>query len=206
MKTVRKAAQWPIILVIAGLGAVVAACSQPPVPQDRFYRLQVPPPAAALPAPRLPGVLEVPRFAADGLLAARPIVFSEADAPAEVNAYYYHFWVEPPGVMLRDLLVAHLRAAGVAKMVVTPELRLEPDFTLTARIKRLEQVRGASPRAVIVLDVAVNGRKEDHLVLLKTYAVEQAAADNGVPAAVEAMSRALAIVFQGVVSDLPPAP
>lgn len=192
------------MIIAAGLAAVVAACSQPPVPQDRFYRLEVPPPAAALPAPRLPGVVEVPRFAADGLLAARPIVFSEAGSPAEVGAYYYHFWQEPPAVMLRDQLVATLRAAGVAGTVVTPELRLEPDFTISAKIKRLEQVRGARPLGVVALEVAVRGRKDDRLLLLRTYAVERPAADDGVPAAVAAMTAGLASVFQSVISDLPP--
>ena len=152
MKTVR----WPIMVVFA---ALLAACSQPPVPQDHYYRLQVALPGTALASPRLPGVLEIPRFSAEGLMAGRPIVFSEATDPAEVNAYYYHFWLEPPGVMLRDQLVAYLRAAGVARTVVTPELRLEPDFVLTAKIKRIEQVRGASPKVVIALDVAVNSQK-----------------------------------------------
>lgn len=192
-----------MLIAAALLAAGLAGCSQPPVPQDRFYRLQVPPPAAALPAPKLPGVLEVPRFAADGLLAARPIVFSEANAPAEVGAYYYHFWQEPPGVMLRDQLVSYLRAAGVAKTVVTPELRMEPDFTLSAKIKRLEQVRGPKPLGVVALEVAVRGRKDDRLLLLKTYTVDKPATDDGVPATVTALTAALASVFQSVVSDLP---
>ena len=195
-----KTARWPIIFLLAVLGA---ACSQPPVPQDRFYRLQVAPPTAVPAALRLPGILEVPRFAADGLMAGRPIVFSEANAPTEVSAYFYHFWLEPPGVMLRDELVAYLRAAGVAKTVVTPELRLEPDFILTARIKRIEQGRGAAPKAVVILEVAINSRRDDRLLLLKTYEVEKAAADNGVGAAVDALGGGLTTVFARLVADIP---
>ena len=195
MKTVR----WPIILAFA---ALVAACSQPPVPQDHFYRLEVASPAA-MAAPRLPGVLEVSRFSADGLMAGRPIVFSEASNPAEVNAYYYHFWLEPPGVMLRDRLVAYLRAANVAKTVVTPELRIEPDFVLTAKIKRIEQVRGSSPKVVMAIDMALNSQKDDRLLLLKTYEVEKATADDSVPAAVAALGDALTTIFGRLVADIP---
>lgn len=195
-----KTARWPIIVVFA---ALLAACSQPPVPQDHYYRLQVASPPAVLAAPRLPGVLEVARFSAEGLMAGRPIVFSEAAAPAEVNAYHYHFWLEPPGVMLRDQLITYLRAAGVAKTVVTPELRLEPDFVLTAKIKRIEQVRGASPKVVIALDVAVNSQKDDRLVMLKTYEVEKATADNGIAAAVEALGGVLTTIYARLVADLP---
>jgi cholesterol transport system auxiliary component len=195
-----KTARWPIIALLAVL---VAGCSQPPVPQDHFYRLEVAPPAAALASPRLPGILEVQRFSADGLMAGRPIVFSEANDPTEVSAYYYHFWLEPPGVMLRDHLVAYLRAAGVAGTVVTPELRLEPDFVLTAKIRRIEQVRGASPKVVVALDVAIRSRKDDRLVMLKTYEVEKATANDGVTAAVEALGGVLATIYGRLVADIP---
>lgn len=47
-----KTARWSIIFIVA---ALVAGCSQPPVPQDHFYRLEVAPPAGALASPRLPG-------------------------------------------------------------------------------------------------------------------------------------------------------
>lgn len=136
-------------------------------------------------------------------MAGRPIVFSEASNPTEVNAYYYHFWLEPPGVMLRDRLVAYLRAAGAAKTVVTPELRLEPDFVLTAKIKRIEQVRGSSPKVVMALDIAVNSRLDDHLLMLKTYEVEKATADDSVAAAVAALGDVLTTIFGRLVADIP---
>jgi len=189
--------------VVGILAVLLAACAQPPVAQDTFYRLQVAPPAVALATPRLPGTLQVPRFAADGLMAGRPLVFSEAADPLKVEAYHYHFWIEPPGVMLRDELVGYLRAAGVARQVVTPELRLEPDFVLSARIRRIEQVRGAAPKVVVVLDVALNSRQEDRLLLLKTYRVETEAADNSVGAAVAALNGAMATVWAGIVTDIP---
>lgn len=189
---------------IAGILAVLlAACAQPPLAQDTFYRLQVAPPSAPLERPTLPGTLQVPRFAADGLMAGRAIVFSEAADPLRVEAYHYHFWLEPPGVMLRDELVSYLRAAGVAERVVTPELRLEPDFVLSVRIKRIEQVRGAAPRVVAVLDVGLNSRKEDRLLLLKTYRVETEATDNSVGAAVAALNGAMATIYAAIAADIP---
>jgi ABC-type uncharacterized transport system auxiliary subunit len=183
--------------------ALLAACAQPPVTQDAFYRLQVAPPTATLAKPKLPGPLEVPRFSADGLMAGRPIVFSEAGEPLQLSAYHYHFWLEPPGAMLRDEMVAYLRAAGVAKSVVTPELRVDPDFVLIVKIKRIEQVRGPAPKVVIALEVGLGGRKDDRLLLLKTYRVEKEAANNTVGAAVEAFSGAMAAVCAGVASDIP---
>lgn len=188
--------------IVAVLVLLLGACAQPTVTQDTFYRLRVAPPAA-LEKPKLSGTLEVPRFSADGLMAGRPIVFSEAADPLQVSAYHYHFWLEPPGVMLRDEMVGYLRAAGVAKSVVTPELRVDPDFVLIAKIKRIEQVRGGAPKVIVALEVAVNARKEDRLLLLKTYQVEKAAADNTVGAAIEALNNAMAAICASVASDIP---
>lgn len=191
------------VLVVAILAVLLAACAQPPVTQDTFYRLQVAPPPEALEKPKLPGTVEVPRFPADGLTAGRAIVFSEAADPLQVSAYHYHFWLEPPGAMLRDEMVGYLRAAGVAGSVVTPELRVESDFMLIAKIKRFEQVRGATPKVVVALEVALNGGKGDRLLLLKTYQIEKEATDNTVGAAVKALSDAMAAVCARIAADLP---
>jgi ABC-type uncharacterized transport system auxiliary subunit len=190
-------------LVVAILAVLLAACAQPPVTQDTFYRLQVVPPTVALEKPKLPGTLEVPRLSADGLAAGRAIVFSEASDPLQVNAYHYHFWLEPPGTMLRDEMVGYLRAAGVARSVVTPELRVGSQFTLIAKIKRFEQVRGATPKVVVALEVALSGGKDDRMLLLKTYQIEKEATDNTVGAAVKALSDAMSAACARIAADLP---
>lgn len=182
--------------------SVLVSCSQPPVPPDRFYRLQVPVPETALAKPPLKGLLEVGRMVAAGLTAGRPIVYSAAGKPLEVNEYHYDFWIEPPATMLHSELVSYLRAAGVARTVVTPEMRLEPDFMLTVGIKQLEQVRGGQPKAVIALEVTVHSRKEERLLMVKTYRVEMGARSASVAAAVEALNAALAEIYAALASDI----
>ncbi len=179
-----------------------AACSQPPVPQDRFYRLEAPPPETVVDEPRLDGTLEVVRMAADGLTAGRPIVYSDTRNPLEANEYAYHFWTQPPTIMLRDELVQYLRAAGVARAVVTPELRLEPDYILTGRIKRLERVLGASPKALIEMELALRQRRDERLIVLRTYRSEHEAPGDNVAATVTAMNTALAEIYANFLEDL----
>ena len=82
------------------------------------------------------------RFVADGLTAGRPIVYSESGRPREVLEYHYHFWTEPPTILLRDQLVVYLRAAKVADTVVTPEHRVEPDYEARGQ----DQAPGAGQR------------------------------------------------------------
>ena len=179
----------------------VAGCSQPPVPKDNYYRLQVATPQAA-PAPIFKGVIEVSRFVADGLTASRPIAYSKADSPHQLNAYHYHFWTEPPVVMLRDQLVAFLRAANAADLIVTPEIRSTVDYVLTAKIKRLEKIAGSSSSAVVELELGLQDNHKDRVVHLKTYRVETTAKSSSVADAVVALNKALGSAYTLFVEDL----
>ena len=173
----------------------LAACAQPEVPTDRFYRLEVADPKTRLAKPPLEGTLEVDRFVADGLTAGRPIVYSESGRPREVLEYHYHFWTEPPTIMLRDQLVAFLRTAKVAKTVVTPEHRVEPDYELSGKIKRLEQIKGTPPRAVVELELALKRSAGGEILLLNTYRIEADAKTGTVGAAVDALNSALGLIY-----------
>jgi cholesterol transport system auxiliary component len=190
---------WLPVLVAAVL---LAACgSAPPVPEDHFYRLRVTP--APSPGQKLlPGTVEIDRFVADGLTAGRPIVYSESGKPYQVREYHYHFWTQPPTVMLRDELVAFLRAAKVADAVVTPEMRVPADFVLTGKISRLEKVVGEPPKAVLEMELAVRKAAGGKLVFLDTYRIESTADGAGVDDTVNALNQALATIYRKFLSDL----
>ena len=185
-------------LVAAG---IVAACgSASPVPEDQYYRLRVPPPPAG--NKLLSGTLEIERFVADGLTAGRPIVYSESGKPHQVREYHYHFWTQPPTVMLRDELVAFLRAAKVADAVVTPEMRIPADHVLTGKIIRLEKVVGTPAKAVLELELAVRKTTGGKLIFLNVYRTESESNDSGVDAAVATLNKALAGIYRKFLSDL----
>ena len=143
--------------VISTLALVLlAACgSAAPVPEDQFYRLSAVMTVAPQSKTLFPGTLEIDRFVADGLTAGRPIVYSEAGKPFQVKEFHYHFWTQPPTVMLRDELVTYLRRAKVADIVVTPEMRVSPDYVLTGKIRRLEKVVGTPPKAVLEIELGL---------------------------------------------------
>lgn len=185
---------------LAALGlAWLAACGQPELPGDHYYRLQV---AAPQPAGRtLKGTMEVNRFTADGLVAGRPIVYTDPDQPHQVREYHYHFWIEPPTIMLRDQLVAHLRAAKIAETVTTPEMRANADFILTGRIVRLEKIEGAAPKGALEIELGVR-TAAGKIILLEVYKFEVAAENNTVEAAVRALNKALDGAYAQFIADL----
>lgn len=194
---------WSRVALAVLFAATLASCgSAPPVPQDKYYRLQAAPAATPLATPKLEGTLEIERFTADGLTAGRPIVYAETDVPNQLLEYHYHFWTQPPTIMLQDELVSYLREANYAKNVVTPEMRLTPDYGLTGRIRRLEQVLGASNATVIEIEVALRRIADGKLLLLKTYRHESKQSSRGVQSAVVAMNEALNIIYSDLLADL----
>lgn len=194
--------QWARAGRVAVFAAILSAgCTQDPVPQDSFYRLSGPSDVQPAPAPVLSGVLEVARFRADGLVAGRSLVYSRADVPQRLNEYNYHFWVEPPTVMLQDRLIAFARDARLAATVVTPEMRVEPEYMLSGRIQRFEQVIGAQPQAVLSMEIGLH-TGDGRLVLLESYAHVEPAADTSVPATIVAFDRALAAILARLADDL----
>ncbi len=180
---------------------VLGACSQPELPKDNFYRLQVSQPAGEGKA-LFSGGVEVERFVADGLTASRPIVYSDSDKPNQVRTYHYHMWTEPPVAMLRDQLVDYLRQAGIADRVVTPELRGNARYALIGKIKRLEKIVGSRPRAVLELELGLLEDKTGKLIFLDSYRVEQTATSGSVGDAVVALNQGLSEIFARFVADL----
>lgn len=203
MRTMRIAMGSSMRGLCLGAALALAACAPATVPQDNFYRLHTPAVATAFAKPPLPGTLEVERIEADGMIAARPIVYSDAAKPNQVGEYHYHFWTESPAALVQDALVEYLRGAGAAKMVVTPEVRVEPEYLLSGRLLRFEQVRGGSAKVVMTLEARLRETAADRLLLLKTYSVEVPAASDSVPAAVTAFDSALAQVFAALAKDIP---
>lgn len=191
------------LIPVLALALVLTACgSAERVPEDQFYRLSAAPPSKPAAKPLFPGTIEVDRFVADGLTAGRPIVYSEDGKPYQVKEFHYHFWTQPPTVMLRDELVTYLRQAKVASTVVTPEMRVRADFVLTGKIRRLEKIVGTPPKAVLELELVLRKASGGKLIFLDTYRMETPSDGSGVDAAVYSLNKSLSAIYGKFVADL----
>jgi ABC-type uncharacterized transport system auxiliary subunit len=190
------------LLLVVVAAAMLAGCSQPRVPEDNFYRLNIAAPQH-MQAPIVPGVVEVSRFVADGLVSQRAIVFSEATRANVAQPYHYEYWIEPPTVLLQNALVDYLRAAGAAGTVVTPELHAEPDVIASGRIRRFEHVREGGKGSVRVsLDLSLRERKSDRLLLVQSYDAERPVADAQLATVAREMSAAVEDIYGRLLRDL----
>ena len=189
----------PSRLLAVLLAAFAAACSSPPTPKDTFYRLEVAEPARRFDRAPIPGVLEINRFDTDGVLSERALAYQEAGKG--VQRYRYDFWSEPPGVMLQDKVAAYLAAAHAAQRIVTPDLRVPPDFALRGKLRRFEQIAGAD-RVAVEMQLALVSARDGSLVVMNTYS-SQVPTDGEAPeAATAAMGRAVSDILGRFLADL----
>lgn len=185
-------------LAFGAMALGLVACTQPELPQDNYYRLSIK--QAEKGALKMDGVLEVERFRADGLTSGRPIVYSEKTG--QLSEYHYHFWVEPPVDLLQDAIVQFLRSAHVAKHVVTPDLRMNEDYLLTGKIKRLERNLGLQNKITVEIEIGLKQVSDDKILVLKTYTRELKQSGNSVSGAIDAMNTAIADIFTAFLTDV----
>ena len=181
---------------------LLAACTAPPVPSDQFYRLNAGEPEAVATTAALDGVLMVDRPNADGVYSERALVMSRSGNRSTIEQYHYHFWAEPPASMLQLQMVDFFRKAGLARQVVTPELRIRNDFAVTSKIRRLERiVGGSSDKVALEIEFALHDYRDNRLILLETYSEEVDAGSDDMADAIAALDRALTSILNRFLAD-----
>lgn len=191
-----------LLVFVTGL-LTLGACAAKVVPEDNFYRLTLGTPSAApkLPAGLENGVIQIERFTADGLLGGRAIVFSDGAQSNVAQTYHYDFWLEPPTILLQSALADTLRKAGVQK-VVTPDLRIEADYTVAGKIRAFEQVRGNPGSVRVQIELALSERAGGKLIMFKSYKAEPRTNGDGIREAVSRMSDAIDQIYNEFLKDL----
>jgi ABC-type uncharacterized transport system auxiliary subunit len=148
--------------------------------------------------------LAVERFRGDGLIRGRAVLYSDAERPQELRQHAYHYWVEPPTDMLQEQLLAWLRAANVARRVVTPEMRLRPDYLVTGRLLRFERVLGSGAQGALVeVRLILKDVAGERVLWTETYRQDAEAPGDEVSEAVAAFNAALGELFARFVADIP---
>lgn len=187
-----------VVSVLLVLGLTACASSAPP--RENYYRLDVGhATASAYPAPILPGVLEVSRPDSDGVLADRALAYQLPDGA--FARYSYDLWSNSPAELLQQALADRLRDLGAAEQVVTPEMRVPPQWMVRGRLSRFEY-RPDSGKVFARLQLSVISARDGTLVLLNTYESEQPVPVPGPENAIRALDRAADDIFARFTADL----
>lgn len=187
-----------------GLVLLLVACSATrPIPEDRFYQLDIGSQAVPPARPLFDGRLEVASVTADPLRSGRAVVYRENRRPLEVRRYHYEFWVEQPPRMVHRALLDQLGTNGVGAPLPGSRLRGHPGYTLKAHLKRFEQLVGAGlPQVEIELQASVYENGSGQPLWSNSYLRRRDSQAADMHATAAAMEICLAEILHAVVEDL----
>ncbi|MDY0883998.1 ABC-type transport auxiliary lipoprotein family protein [Dongia soli] len=181
------------LLILSVLTLV--GCAAPEVPKEQYFRL-IATPAETPVAKPLKGIVEVPPFDAEGVLAERPLLFT-ADGGRKLEQRNYAYWTNSPPQMLRDQLVTYLRSAQIAKEVVPSELRVDAKYVVRGKLRRLEQT--ANPDGgVIEIEVALLDEDTNRLIASKVFLAKEPATSGDIDDAVAALNTGMNQIFREI--------
>ncbi len=178
--------------------ALAGGCAKaPPVPADRFYRL-ADPVVAAGPALAQDALL-VRQFRGDGVVSERALAYTETATGTSLEQHHYHFWADAPPRLLQQQMVAFLRNAAAAP-IVTDDLEVDAGLVVTGRIRRFERKLAGEPGVRVALELRLDDRRGQPL-LVRDYVAEEPAAGASFEDAVAAFDTAVGSIFTGFLAD-----
>ncbi len=175
-------------------------CASGPAPTDHHYRIDVAAPEAPAAKP-LNGVLQVDRLRADALAGERDILYQNRSDQSEIRKYTYHLWSDPPAILLQTELVSFLDEAGAAEVVIPVSARVQPDYLVSGRLHRFEQVLDSDARVNVEIHLTLTS-SDGRILTNQTYRDERAAADRTVAASASAFGEAVHDIFERFLADL----
>jgi ABC-type uncharacterized transport system auxiliary subunit len=191
------------LLSLLGLGTLVvglAGCASGPAPVDHYYRIDVRSPANRS-AHRLAGNLQVDRLRVDALAGERHILYRSSGDASEIRQHPYHRWSDPPAILIQTALVSYLDSAEVAEVVMTATARVQPDFVISGRLSRFEQVLDPSVRVVVELQLTLTS-SDGRVLVNERYQEERGPSSSDVAASADAFAEAVNGIFGRFLADL----
>ncbi len=172
------------------------------IPEEHFYRLPELRSTAPHQPPPIRQSISVPRLRATGLLHERALLYSNSKQPNDVRSYHYHQWQDPPGILVRDHLIAYLRDSGLSPRVVAPASGARADLKLTGKLIRLEQAtNGEQVSAIVEVEFSLL-RGGETLLGPTLYKAKVETGGPSINTTIDAFGNALKIVYDKLIADL----
>ena len=192
-----------ITSVVVAVAMLLGCATQEPVPENNFYRLQIDAPQQPA-GSILNGTLAVGPLQGNGLVGGRAMVYSEASLPLQLRQYHYHNWIESPPQLLQEQLVLFLRAAGVAKQVISTDTGVNAEYLVSGKIRKLLENRSSNGALVTVgLELALIRTRDMQMLLLKDYEqTEVVSKENTMHDVVTAYGLAVSKLYKNFLDDL----
>jgi len=167
-----------VVLLLAGCGAAR------PI---KYYSLDAP---AVTATPQQTDVaLLIGHFHAPTLYRDTRIVYRTG--ANEMGLYEEHRWVEPPALMVEEMMLQCLRRSGRYKSVQNIASNAAGDYVVRGRIERFEQVEGSPISARVWLHLSLYDPKDGQTVWARSYEQDEPASGNDLSSVVAALDKNL---------------
>ncbi len=188
-----------VIMLLEGCGVV----GNKPLPEERYYRLDVSAPQAQAASPAIAGVLVVEVLEAPAVYTRRAIVYSEDPQHLGLQQYHYHHWTDAPPRLVQQALVAYLRQAQMAATITSEAGRAQWDYRISGRVLRFERLRvEAGWQIAADVELRVDAQHATRPLLLRNYTRNLPAGGESMEATVQAFSTAVGEMFAAFTADL----
>ena len=173
------------VLVAVMLGGL-AGCGSPK--PSKYYQLTVPGGGAPpITAETVPAVIVVGPIMTSTLYKDTRLVYSVG--PEQMGVYAREQWVGPPPLMIQEVLLRQLRAAGRFEGVYYPESNVIGDYALRGRLYDFREVdSGGTVVARLTMDLELRNLKTAKAVWTTYYTHDEPVTSNTVPQVVAAMN------------------
>ena len=204
MKRITKTSKLTQLLLTSMVcaAAFLSASCGGRVRYPKYYTLEIPTSLKLAPDnARTPIALAVRRFETPAYLRQGRIVYRET--PEAVDFYEYHRWAAEPGPTVTTALIDSIRSARLFSFVKPYDGEDKPDYLLTGRLERLDEVDyGGAVR----VEAKLSAELVDVRTGMTVWAGDAVATSNvessSVNSIVAAMSRALQMNIDRLVSDM----
>ena len=192
------------LLAASLLAMLLGACTATPgIPETTWFRLPERADLQSLPAPVFERPLLVESYLADGVHSDQALLYAMDAEGTQLRAYHYQLWADPPTRMLQRRLMATLRDAGVAPIVVDRLSTRSDSVRVGGRIERFERLpRGDGWRVAVALVLRAEASDATTPLLVKRYEEQLDADGPGIADSVQAMGVAVDRIHAAFVADL----
>jgi uncharacterized lipoprotein YmbA len=168
----------------------------------KYYTLDIVPAVKpALDGARVEGTVAVRRFETPAYLRQGRIVYREA--PATVDFYEYHRWASEPGPTVTTGMMDSIRSARLFSFVKSYNGEDKPDYLLTGRLERLDEIDyGGTVRVETKLSAELVDARTGTTVWSGDATATSDVETRNMSAVVAAMNRALQMNIDGLVEEM----
>jgi ABC-type uncharacterized transport system auxiliary subunit len=139
----------------------------------------------------------------DALHGERALLYSEDPQHRQLRQDHYNYWSDAPPRLIQGILVARLRAAGLARQTLRYNSNIRANTVLSGRVQRFEQLIDRDrARVIVAVELQLLDAGAPQARRLTDYREEVLLTDTSTAAAIGGFEQALNHIIDRFIDDI----